>query len=56
MHIPPLLLAIGVALFLFPGKPSIAGIFMLAARLGLVTAINVGLGGRFGGGGAGHGG
>jgi len=36
------------------GGGSIAGIVMLAARVGLIAAVKVGLGGRFGGGGAGR--
>lgn len=36
------------------GTGSIAGILALAARVGLITAVKVGLGGRFGGGGAGR--
>lgn len=42
-------LAQGVA-----GGGSLAGILWLAARVGLITAVRVGLGGRFGGGGAGR--
>jgi hypothetical protein len=34
------------------GGGSIAGVLALAARVGLITALKVGLGGRFGGGGA----
>ena len=36
------------------GGGSIAGILALAARYGLIAAVKVGLGGRFGGGGAGR--
>jgi energy-converting hydrogenase Eha subunit G len=36
------------------GGGSIAGMFALAARLGLIAAVKIGLGGRFGGGGAGR--
>ena len=36
------------------GGGSIAGIVALAARYGLIAAVKVGLGGRFGGGGAGR--
>lgn len=38
------------------GTGSIAGIVALLARSGLIAAVKVGLGGRFGGGGAGRGG
>jgi hypothetical protein len=37
------------------GGGSIAGVLALAARYGLLAAVKVGLGGRFGGGGAGRG-
>ena len=37
------------------GGGTIGGVLMWAARLGFFTAVNIGLGGRFGGGGAGRG-
>jgi hypothetical protein len=37
------------------GGGSIAGVLALAARYGLFAAVRIGLGGRFGGGGAGRG-
>jgi hypothetical protein len=37
------------------GGGTIAGALALAARLGLIAAVRVGLGGTFGGGGAGRG-
>jgi hypothetical protein len=36
------------------GSGSIAAVLALAARVGLIAAVRIGLGGRFGGGGAGR--